>query len=109
VSKEAIMEPMNKVIFNLTSPSHTVIILFIWFIETLALLFDNKKSIENKLINISALVTSTVFTFRWGGIKWVVVPIVAVPFLSGLIHGILAQTINSYKSKKPNSVKNKNN
>ena len=61
-----------------------------WVIELLVLaLFDNRKDIFNKLLNISALATSVIFTFLGKGFLWVIVPFLLVPILAGLLGGLI--------------------
>jgi hypothetical protein len=80
----------------------TVLILVLWVIELLIIAFvENRASLENKLINVSVLLTSLLFTFKWGGIWWVIVPLLVIPVFAGLVGGIVIGLIS--KHKKTNS------
>jgi len=76
-------------------------ILIIWLYQLIIMaIFDTRKSTPNLLLNISALGTSLVFTFLWGGIFWLLVPILAVPILAGILGGTIGGLIKKSKERE---------
>lgn len=97
-TRGAIINNNTKMIFDLG-------IFIVWLSELAVFaLLDNQRSIANKLVNWSALITSVVITYIWGGIWWLLVPIIAIPIIAGALGGLvkgLALSKKNNRDKKP--------
>lgn len=61
----------------------------IWLVQLVVMaVFDTRKDIFNKLLNLSAMGTSLVITFVWGGVIWLIVPLLLIPVVAGIAGGI---------------------
>lgn len=78
-----------------------IIIYFIWIGQIVIMAsFDNREGLGNKVLNWSALITSAVITYFWGGVWWLVIPILAIPIVAGILGGTVKGLYEKHKNNK---------
>lgn len=77
--------------------AHTFIFITTLLTQTLVMaLYDTRNGGFSKAINVSVLITGVVITYLWGGLFWLVLPLLIIPIIAGIIGGI----ISGYKQKR---------
>lgn len=80
-----------------------VIIYFVWTTQLIIMAsFDTRAGIGNKALNWSVLITSIIITYFWGGIWWLIVPILGIPIVAGLLGGFAKGLYEKHKRNKEN-------
>lgn len=70
--------------------SDTAIVFILWGLQVVLFAsLDTRRGVLNGLINTVAYIASSYFTFKWGGIIWLPVPMLVMPIIGGLVGGIV--------------------
>lgn len=66
-----------------------IVVASLWTAQAVVFaLMDTRRGGINLLANIIALALSTYLTYKWGGLAWVVVPLLVMPILGGVAGGL---------------------
>lgn len=67
-----------------------VAVIFLWVVQVLVFaFFDSRKGTVNLALNAVAYLVSAFVTFKWGGVVWLLVPLVVMPLLGGVVGGVM--------------------
>lgn len=76
-------------------------IIAVWIIQLVIMsIFDTRKGALNLALNVVALVTSSVLTYFWGGLLWLLVSVLVIPIFAGLLAGTVGGFYAKHKEKR---------